>query len=261
MAMSPKGQEGARVKKAYEELKTYMDRAMAVKTAMTLFEWDNETLAPKEAGELTARVIGILSGEFFQILTDGRVEELLKECGGLEPAGTPGTTGTPGTADTPEKNGVSPQPQVPEKSAALTPAEAANVRELAQELDKIRSIPKEEYQEFARLPASSTAAWTRAKKAQDFEAFAPVLKKVIGFQKRFAGYRARKGEKVYDVMLNDFEPGFSMEQLDGFFDLLKQELVPFLKKVMTEGKKIDNGFLTGDYPEEKQEKLARFLAS
>ena len=125
MAMSPKGQEGARVKKAYEELKTYMDRAMAVKTAMTLFEWDNETLAPKEAGELTARVIGILSGEFFQILTDGRVEELLKECGGLEPAGTPGTTGTPGTADTPEKNGVSPQPQVPEKSAALTPAEAA----------------------------------------------------------------------------------------------------------------------------------------
>ena len=34
-----------------EKLKPHLDRAMAIKTAMTLFEWDNETLAPKEAGE------------------------------------------------------------------------------------------------------------------------------------------------------------------------------------------------------------------
>ena len=33
--------------KAYGELQTYMDKAMAIKTAMTLFEWDNETLAPE----------------------------------------------------------------------------------------------------------------------------------------------------------------------------------------------------------------------
>ena len=49
--------------KAYDELQTYMDKAMAIKTAMTLFEWDNETLAPREAGELTSKVIGVLSGE------------------------------------------------------------------------------------------------------------------------------------------------------------------------------------------------------
>ena len=41
--------------KRYEQLKTYMDRVMAIKTAMTLFEWDNETLAPQEAGELTSQ--------------------------------------------------------------------------------------------------------------------------------------------------------------------------------------------------------------
>ena len=48
--------------KAYDELRTYMDKAMAIKTAMALFEWDNETLAPREAGELTSKVIGVLSG-------------------------------------------------------------------------------------------------------------------------------------------------------------------------------------------------------
>ena len=102
--------------------------------------------------------------------------------------------------------------------------------------------------------------WARAKKDQDFEAFAPTLEKVIGFQRKFAGYRAKDGKKTYDIMLDDYEKGFSMENLDEFFGLLKKELVPFLKKVMEEGKKIEDGFLKGDYPEEKQEELARFLA-
>ena len=41
--------------KAYDELQTYMDKAMAIKTAMTLFEWDNETLAPGKRESLPPR--------------------------------------------------------------------------------------------------------------------------------------------------------------------------------------------------------------
>ena len=213
--------------KPYQELKTYMDKAMAIKTAMTLFEWDNETLAPKEAGELTSQVIGVLSGEYFEAVTCDGMKKLLKEC---------------------------------REQGGLTEAEAANVRELSEELEQTICIPQEEYQEFARLTARATSVWARAKKDQDFEAFAPTLEKVIGFQKKFAGYRAKDGKKTYDIMLDDYEKGFSMEKLDEFFGLLKKELVPFLKKVMEEGKKIEDGFLKGDYPEEKQEELARFLA-
>ena len=78
--------------KPYQELKTYMDKAMAIKTAMTLFEWDNETLAPKEAGELTSQVIGVLSGEYFEAVTCDGMKKLLKECreqGGLTEAEAP----------------------------------------------------------------------------------------------------------------------------------------------------------------------------
>ena len=213
--------------KPYEELKPYMDKAMAIKTAMTLFEWDNETLAPKEAGELTSQVIGVLSGEYFEAVTCDGMRKLLKEC---------------------------------REQGGLSEAEAANVRELTEELEQTMCIPQEEYQEFARLTARATSVWARAKKDQDFEAFAPTLEKVIGFQKKFAGYRAKDGKKTYDIMLDDYEKGFSMENLDEFFGLLKKELVPFLKKVMEEGKKIEDGFLKGDYPEEEQEELARFLA-
>ncbi|WP_455648962.1 carboxypeptidase M32 [Enterocloster citroniae] len=214
--------------KSYDKLKTYMDKAMAIKTAMTLFEWDNETLAPKEAGELTSHVIGVLSGEYFQVVTCDEMRKLLKQCG---------------------------------EEGGLSQAEAANVRELSQELEQIECIPQDEYQDFARLTARATSVWAKAKQEQDFDAFAPTLKKVIDYQKKFAGYRKKNGKKLYDVMLDDYEKGFSMENLDEFFSLMKKELVPFLKQVVDDGKQIDDSFLTGDYSEEKQEKLGRFLAA
>ena len=43
-----------------------MEKAMALQTALTLFEWDNETGAPKEAGEYTSKVIGTLSDEYYK---------------------------------------------------------------------------------------------------------------------------------------------------------------------------------------------------
>ena len=214
--------------KSYDKLKTYMDKAMAIKTAMTLFEWDNETLAPKEAGELTSHVIGVLSGEYFQAVTCDEMRKLLKQCG---------------------------------EEGGLSQAEAANVRELSQELEQIECIPQDEYQDFARLTARATSVWAKAKQEQDVDAFAPTLKKVIDYQKKFAGYRKKNGKKLYDVMLDDYEKGFSMENLDEFFSLMKKELVPFLKQVVDDGKQIDDSFLTGDYSEEKQEKLGRFLAA
>ena len=99
--------------KAYGELQTYMDKAMAIKTAMTLFEWDNETLAPREAGELTSKVIGVLSGEYFQAVTCDEMKKLLEKCRG---------------------------------DKSLTTAEAANVRELLEEREQICPIPQDEYQ-------------------------------------------------------------------------------------------------------------------
>ena len=42
----------------YQQLQLWLERAMALQTANILFEWDNETLAPKQAGACTAKVQG-----------------------------------------------------------------------------------------------------------------------------------------------------------------------------------------------------------
>lgn len=217
--------------RAYDQLRPYMEKAMAIKTALTLFEWDNETLAPDEAGELTASVIGVLSGEYLEAAAGKDVEQLLAQC-----------------------------EEEDREDGSLAETERAVIREMREELQRVRDIPKEEYQEFARLTARSAAVWVKARREHDFGAFAPVLESIIRYQKRFAGYRAKEGEALYDVMLEDYEKGFTMENLDQFFGIIKAELVPFLRKIREEGRRIDDSFLAGDYPNDRQEKLARFLA-
>ena len=213
--------------KVYEQLQPYLERAQAFQTAMILFEWDNETLAPKEAGPYTSRMIGAISSEYFKVVTDEEVKRLVKECKD-------------------DKN--------------LSEVEAAIVRELAEEVEQLDCIPPQEYREFAELTSEATRIWAQARKDKDFDAFAPTLKKVVEYQKKFASYRAKDGEKLYNVMLDKYEKGFDMETLDKFFDTLKEQLVPFLKKLTDSGVTIDDSFLTGDFPEEKQEKIGRFLA-
>ena len=146
--------------KTFDKLQPYMERAMAIHTAMTLFEWDNETLAPKEAGPLTARVIGTLSEEYMEILTCGEVKKLLARCA---------------------------------KEEGLTGREKAIVRELREENEKLAVIPPEEYGDFARLKAEAASVWAKAKANSDFSAFAPTLRKIVDYSKKFASYRAKKG--------------------------------------------------------------------
>lgn len=220
-------QREERNKETYGMLKPCLERAMALQTALILFEWDNETLAPEEAGKYTARVQGALSEAYQEIMTGEKIKRLLEQC---------------------------------RKETGLSEAERAIIREAQEEYDRLVRIPPKEYRAYQELVAESARVWAKAKEQQDFAAFAPVLKEIIFYQKRFAGYRAKDGQKLYDVMLDDYEKGFSMKKLDEFFGLLKEELVPFLKKVTQSRTEIRDDFLTGDYPEEKQRELAEFLA-
>lgn len=213
--------------KAYEALSALLEKTMALQTSLILFEWDNETLAPKEAGAFTSRVIGALSEEYYRIMTGREMEEAIAAC---------------------------------EKETDLSETEKAIVREARESREEIACIPSKEYRDNAQLVAESARIWSDAKKNKDFDEFVPTLEKVVDYQKKFASYRKKEGQKLYDVMLNTYEKDFNMEMLDRFFDKLKEELVPLLKEIMDRGKSIDNSFLKGDYPENKQRELAEYLA-
>ncbi|MFR5633143.1 MAG: carboxypeptidase M32 [Monoglobales bacterium] len=214
---------------AWDRLMLCLEKAMAYQTALTLFEWDNETLAPEQAGAYTARVQGVLAASYQEVLTGPELKGLISAC--EQESGT-------------EEN--------PEKQAVL--------REIKEEAEQLECIPPKEYRAYQELVAESARIWARAREEKNFQAFAPTLEKIIFWQKTFAGYRAKKGQRLYDVMLDSYEKGFGMKELDKFFRLLKKELVPLLHQVMESPVRISDEFLTGDYPEDRQRELAEYLA-
>ena len=142
----------------------------------------------------------------------------------------------------------------------MTEVEQAIVRETEEEVEKLERIPADEYRSFAELTARATGIWADAREKKDFSLFAPVLKEIVDYQKRFASYQAKEGQKLYDVMLDNYEKDFGMKELDEFFRVVKEGIVPLLKESAKRSEQIDDSFLSAGYTEEQQEKAARFLA-
>ncbi len=211
----------------FEKLNRLLERAAALQTAMVLFEWDNETLAPKGAALHTAKMIGSLSEQYMEIVTSAELADLIKTC---------------------------------RKEGGLTGIQEAVVRETEEEISRWKDIPVAEYRAFRELVSRATGIWAKAREENDFASFAPVLREIISCQKRFAACRAKEGQSLYDVMLGDYEKGFDTEILDDFFRELRENIVPLLREASERSQTIRTDFLSADYPVSAQERAARFLA-
>lgn len=210
----------------YEALKPFLERRMALEASLQLFGWDEETLAPEGAGERTALVVGVLSDELRKITVDPDLKALLEQLTDAED---------------------------------ISDAEKAVVRELKRNQRDMECIPAEEYRAYSELQATASSLWAKARESQSFADFAPILEKVISYSRRFAGYKAKEGQALYDVLLEDYEHGFPMAVLDPFFSQLKEVIQPLVRKAVQRAPQIPDDFLYQNYPVEKQKEFNRFL--
>lgn len=216
--------------KTFEKLKPYLDKSMALQTARSLFEWDEQTLAPFEAADHTSKVVGILSDEYMKSLINDDVRKLIKKL------------------------------KEEKEQEELTDTEIAIVKELGKTYEQLESIPPEEYRAFNELASVSNRKWSKARKDNKFEDFAPYLEKIIDYKKKFAGYRVKDGKKPYEVFLADYEECFGINDLDIFFDKIKKEIIPLLKEVSKKAETIDKSYNYLKYDIEKQKEFCKFLS-
>lgn len=216
--------------KTFEKLIPCLDKAYALNHALVLFEWDNETEMPEEAFELHAKAVEILSKEYYDTIINDEVKAILEDLS---------------------------------KETGLDHIEASIVKEMKKRFDDMEPIPSAEYQTYQGLLARANGIWAKAKQASDYQIFAPALKEIIEYQKKFVNYRIQASGKdiaPYDLLLNDFEEGFSMKELDTFFAQLKAEIVPLLQMVITHKDKVNKNYNFLTYPIDKQKEFNRTLA-
>lgn len=202
----------------------FQQKVAAYSLALATMSWDAYTIAPKAGGPYRNRMMAYLQGELFSISTAPEAIERIE---------------TMSTMHFDE----------------ITDREIAQMKK---ELDKARFIPKDVFVTFSELVHNANDVWEKAKATSDYALFKPVLQQLIDQTKVLVSYR-KDTRPVYDQLLDDFETGMSMADYDAFFDKLRSDLVPVIKKISA--KHIQKpAWLNRKVPVEVQAKVVDLLA-
>lgn len=213
------------VSTAMETLHNLQSKLAAYNHAMGVLSLDASTAAPKGTSEGRGRTMAVLSEVTYGIIADPENEPLLSF---LE-----------------------------EHLQELNPQEKREVELWRKSFNEISRIPAKEYIEYTVLINDAQDIWPQAKQENNFALFAPYLEKIIEFNRKFAGYYHPE-MKTYDALLNEYEEGLTTEMLDGFFAMLRKELVPLINKIK-EAKAPEDCFLHKYYPVDKQREFSDYL--
>ena len=126
---------------------------------------------------------------------------------------------------------------------------------LKENYDEYNILPMEEFVAYQELTNESGAVWHDAKEKSDWDLFAPYLEKIVAFRRRFASLKD-PSKPAYDVLLDQFEKGASMESLDPFFRTLREDLSPVIKEVAAREKPVP-AFMKGPWSVHDQRLFSR----
>ncbi len=190
--------------------------------ALSVLNYDGATVAPEKSARGRAETGAVLGGVVYDLLTGSELQGILEFLAA--------------------------------RPAELTAEQRRQVELLKESFDQTACIPREEYLAYTRLQTEADAVWHRAKPANDFAAFAPCLEQLIDYNRRFALYY-KPDRDPYETMLDQFEKGVTVEGLDGFFSMLRERLVPLIRRI-GETAPIDDSLLHVEFPIEKQRLLS-----
>lgn len=134
---------------------------------------------------------------------------------------------------------------------------AANVRGVRRSYDRALKLPPSLVEALAKHAVLSQEAWVAARKASDFQSFAPWLTKTFDLKRQEAacvGYSAHP----YDALLDEYEPHATTAQVRLVLDDLRDRLVPIVRRAAASSRKAPE--LVGPFPVDAQAAFGRFAA-
>ncbi len=139
----------------------------------------------------------------------------------------------------------------------LPPAQIAALHQWRRDYVKAKALPKIFVEDYAQLSSQSILAWRQARHDNDFKHFAPYLEKLIGMARKKADYLGYQ-QHPYDALLDEYEPGATTQEISDVFSVLRKSIVGLLKKISS-AKQIDDSFLQGNFPQDKQLEFSNLI--
>ncbi|MWC28155.1 carboxypeptidase M32 [Paenibacillus sp. MMS18-CY102] len=214
-----------------QALHTFKDKIKQIKSydeALGVLYWDLRTGAPRKGTNTRSEAIGVLSTEMFKLSTSDEMGELLAQL------------------------------EAPEAIGQLSDIDRRLVAETRKDYDRSVLIPPQLYQEYVVLTSQSESAWEEAKEKGDYDEFRPYLDKIINYTNQFIDLWGAK-ETRYDTLLDQYEPGMTVDELDRVFSGLRDKLVPLASAIAASPHQPDTSFLKQQYAKEAQKSFSLFV--
>ncbi len=201
----------------YQTYKEQMQRIADVKYASAVLQWDQETYLPAKGNEGRGRQIATLTEMAHRQFTDPALGDLLQKLS---------------------------------ISADLAPGEKRNVELSLEDYERAIKFPPAFVRNMSETVNRSFHSWIQARKENSFAVFHNDLDAVIALKKEEAamiGYQAHP----YDALMNDYDKGLTVAQVDELFTNLRPSLSELLQLIKQQPQ-VDDHFLYKHFPKDKQ---------
>lgn len=203
----------------YDELAERVKRISNIGNAAGVLRWDQEVMMPEGGTPARSQQLSTLSSLSHELLTDDETKELLDE---VEPSDED---------------------------------ESAVVREVGRRYERADRVPNELVEEISTATSEAHPVWARAKENDDFEEFAPTLKRLVELRREYAD-KVNPDVPRYEALFEEFEPYLGLDKAESVLGTLRDELVPLVEDVLSS--EVSYESLEGiGADEEAQERMVR----
>lgn len=219
---------GLKFKEALEEFVKLDEKITHFSSVSALLGWDQKVMAPKNGRPLFAKAIGTLDTEIFKLMVSSEMGEVLRSL------------------------------TSPELEVQLDDTTKARIRERNDYYQKSKSIPEDLFKEYSVLTSEANIAWEEARENNDFKHYLPYLEKMVEIKRKFAEYFGYE-QHPYNALLNEFEPGLTIDKLDPIFKNLREASVSLLERIKKSKDQTPEQIFEQPYSIEKQKEFNRYI--
>src|SRR5262249_49641854 len=172
---------------AYADLERRFHRWTALKEGRAVLDWDTAVMMPVGGAEARAEQIAAIDVVCHGIMADPALPELLSHAG--------------------------------EATAELDPWQQANLHEMRRLWTHAMAVDADLVEALAKSIGRCDTLWRKARPESDFAMVRPELETLLGLVRQVARAKAEKlGVSPYEALLDEFEPGMRVAEIDRLFD-------------------------------------------
>jgi len=205
----------------FEELKTRLNEIHDFQAAAAVLSWDQQTYMPPGGAQARARQMSTLAKIAHEKFVCDEIGQLLEDL------------------------------EAELSDLDYESFEASLIRVTRRDYNRQRKLRPELVAKLAKAGALGRVAWEKARQASDFGAFQPNLEEIVDLTIEMAealGYQ----DRIYDALLDRFEPEMKTAQVETLFNKMKAELVPLIQAIAEHRDAVDDSILARDFDEAKQ---------